>query len=105
MGGRPRLMELAHAVLCSDDLREAERAFAALAVEDLDAATHLAIVLVRCIPHTAPIWVAILEGAKQEVGPNFQREYKAFRWGQRDAMDTADELAPRMGWRDMEGHS
>lgn len=107
MDGVSRIIVLAHATLRANSVAEAERAFAALAHEDLQAAKALAYILIRATPHSASLWAAILNRAwDQEVERNATSmqatKPKSFRWSARDPLDTADELAARMGWRDME---
>jgi hypothetical protein len=100
MDGRPDILTLLHAVSCATSIDEAKIAFALLAAEDLQAAKGLAEVLIRAIPQTAPVWAAVLDGAREQ-GVT-RAKPKSFRWGQRDAQHTADKIAARMGWRDIE---
>lgn len=102
--GIPRIMILAHAVLTANGVDEAERAFATLALTDLQAARGLAEVLCRAVPPSTSLWVAILEKAEEQGAGAERPKPKPFRWGQRDAADTADKLTARMGWQDMERH-
>jgi hypothetical protein len=99
-------MRLAEAVLRSGDVEEAERAFAALAAADIHAANDLARVLIRAIPQSGPMWTAILRQAMtSQLVDQYNQEQeqpKPIDWGQTDAADTADGIAARMGWRDVE---
>jgi hypothetical protein len=112
MGGNQRIIDMAFAVLSARCVEDAERAFAALAREDLRAANGLGVVLCLAAPSSAPLWAAILERAKEQPGDAIARatdeaerpkpKPKAFRWTANDATDTAAKLAARMGWQDME---
>lgn len=107
----PPILLFAHAVLCGRDLDECELAFARLCKEDLEAAIHLADMLVLAIPHTAPIWQAIIE-YEGEGRTLTSKEWQAKRqmqngdvdrqsgpaMGGTDAVDTAGGIAERMGW-------
>ncbi len=88
-------MALIHHIFYAADVEEAQIAFALLAGENFEAAQGLAIALEYALPHTAPLWAAILEYA------NIHRK-EAFDWGRGDSEDTANEVSRRMGWQDME---
>lgn len=95
--GLPTILLFAHAVICGRDLDECERAFAGLCKTDLEAAIHLADMLVLAIPHTAPIWQAIIEHVGQESPTDIDRQ-SGLAMGGTDAVDTAGGIADRMGW-------
>lgn len=102
MGGRPMIMLLANAVLDAADVDEAERAFAALAATDIDAANALAHLLIRAMPGTGPMWTAIMRQATTgQLVDQYDREErtrllterpKPFRWTAEDAAQTADSI-------------
>ena len=84
--GMPLALQYAHDVLCADDLDWAQRAFAALCEEDLEAAKHLAQLLDRLVPTGAALWAAII--ARADLPP----ATKPWRWARNDPVDTANAV-------------
>ncbi len=125
------ILSITHAVICGRSLEEAERAFGVLCRTDLEAAIHLADILVLASPTSAPIWTAIMEHmAMHKEGsehPTPARGHVASfddgfcccnvgtgghcstcheksgpAMSVDDTRDTADDLAAHMGWLDVE---
>lgn len=92
MGGRPNILTLLHAVSCAMSIEEAGATFALLANEDFEAAAALATVLARAMPNSDPLWTAILDRAREKGCDPGQTPAKAFRWGAKDAAQTADSI-------------
>ncbi len=95
-----------HAVLCGQDIDECERAFAALCKENLEAGIHLADLLVIALPHTEPLWKAIIIQEKQNRTDGYKStdidRQSGLAMSKDDTLDTARGLADHMGWRDVE---
>ena len=98
----PPILLFAHAVLCGRSVDECERAFAGLCKEDLEAAIHLADLLAIALPHTAPLWRAIIDHYSQEPAATDVDRLSGLAMSDNDTRDTAGGLAAHMGWRDVE---
>lgn len=101
-----RILSITHAVICGRSLEEAEVAFGALCMEDLEAAVHLADLLVLASPNSAPIWMAIMKHmAKKhppEPGSSDTDRNDGPDLSDDDTRDTASGLAEHMGWLDVD---
>ncbi len=103
-----RILGITHAVICGCSLEEAEVAFGTLCREDLEAAVHLADILVLASPDSAPIWTAIMEHmAKEHPNESLGDPCDADRqagpaMSDDDTRDTAGGLAEHMGWLDVD---
>ena len=81
-----RLIALALHVLGARSHEEAETAFALLCIEDLPTARHLATFIECILPHSAPVWAAIIDCAAGH------QPVKPWRWHERDPTDTANAV-------------
>ncbi len=99
-----RILSITHAVICGHSLEEAEVAFATLCTVDLEAAIHLADLIVLASPSSASLWQAIIDQAANEkpqaTGDTDRQSGPAMSAD--DTRDTADDLAAHMGWLDVE---
>lgn len=101
---RTEILRLAHAVLCGQSLDEAEMAFVKLCTADLEAAIHLADLIVLANPGSAPLWQAIIDHMAKE-HPQTTRDIdrqSGVAISADDTRDTAGSLAAHMGWLDVE---
>ena len=97
-----QILSIAHAVICGRDPGSAEMAFSALCTVDLEAAIHLADILVLACPSSAPLWQAIIDHMAKE-HPNMPDDRESGpAMSADDTLDTAGSIADHMGWLDVE---
>ena len=108
-----KIMSITHAIICGLSLEEAEQAFSMLCTVDLEAATHLADIMVLASPDSAPIWKSIIDHMAKE-HPRTYNEWASTQskmtddresgpaMSADDTLDTAGNLADHMGWLDVE---
>ncbi len=99
-----KILSITHAIICGRSLEEAEVAFGALCMADLEAAIHLADILVLASPNSAPIWTAIMDHMAKEhpSEPSSTDRQAGPAMSDDDTHDTAGGLAEHMGWLDMD---
>ena len=97
-----KIMSITHAIICGLSLEEAEQAFSMLCTVDLEAATHLADIMVLASPDSAPIWKSIIDHMAKEHPRMTDDRESGPAMSADDTRDTAGGLADHMGWLDVE---
>ncbi len=99
-----KILSITHAVVCGQSVEESERAFAALCQVDLEAAIHLADLMVLASPSSAPLWQAIIDHIAKEhpQAPDDIDRQSGPAMSDDDTSDTARALSDHMGWLDVE---
>ena len=97
-----KIMSITHAIICGLSLEEAEQAFSMLCTVDLEAATHLADIMVLASPDSAPIWKSIIDHMAKEHPRMTEDQESGPAMSAEDTLDTAGNLADHMGWLDVE---
>ena len=102
-----KILSITHAVICGRSIDNAEMAFATLRKVDLEAAIHLADLLVLASPDSAPLWQAIIDHMAKEhpQSEDSDERQSGPAMSDDDAQDTARDVAAHLGWRDVEAGS
>ena len=99
-----KILSITHAVICGRSIDSAEMAFATLCKVDLEAAIHLADLLVLASPSSASLWQAIIDHMAKEhpQSEDSDERQSSPAMSAEDTRDTAGGLAEHMGWLDVD---